>query len=165
MVTYHLTGDDMSQRWMVLTLNDEKSIDTQSISGPSNPEGVFGMSLTRVGEVVVAYGGNAMKGTNATFQYAWFMAVYSIDTAEWKALPYIEGVCPQPRKFPITFAVGDCLVVTGGWSKKKRTKQGVDTTGGHSTVSNSGSTMLVVGNDITLLVEINSQYLGPAVDC
>ncbi|GIQ84550.1 hypothetical protein KIPB_006064 [Kipferlia bialata] len=128
MLTYHLSGgDDVIQKWCMLTLNDDYTIGTEEITGPPNPQGVVKITFTRVGEVVVAYGGRVLKMTTSDsmienqshrgtdtdgelYEDVWFMSVYSIDTAQWEAVPCVQG-CPTPDERPRVFGVGDTLVV------------------------------------------------------
>ncbi|GIQ86101.1 hypothetical protein KIPB_007887, partial [Kipferlia bialata] len=51
----------------------------------------------------------------------WFMHVYSIATGVWHEIPYVAGESPTHRDFPLIFAVGDTLVLTGGFGRDEGT--------------------------------------------
>ncbi|GIQ82152.1 hypothetical protein KIPB_003238 [Kipferlia bialata] len=138
MLTYTMHKGGPKQIWNVLTL-EEGQLNKVDIPGPSNPQGIIDIQLCRVGEVVVAYGGQLPKrGERATVgsrlhrsHSVWFMAIYSIDSDEWELVSYAEGQCPQPRSFPLLFAVEDTMVVTGA---------------GSDTISTSGSILKMKPN-------------------
>ncbi|GIQ87646.1 hypothetical protein KIPB_009725 [Kipferlia bialata] len=110
-------GDEPVEQFAILSLTEGGTIHTQSVPGPPNPDGVGGMRLYRVGEVVVAYGGSVSSEGQRGEEPCWYMAVYYIDTDEWETLPYVQWKCPFPRRRPRVFSVGDTLVVAGGWGK------------------------------------------------
>ncbi|GIQ87431.1 hypothetical protein KIPB_009468 [Kipferlia bialata] len=126
-LTQEVTAASPVEQWAILSLTRRGTVKTQSIAGPPNPYGVFGMQLYRVGEVVVAYGGSVSseghRGKVLTKEPVWYMAVYLIDTDEWQTVPYMDGYCPGPRRFPRVFSVGDTLVVAAGWGKEKTSLQ------------------------------------------
>ncbi|GIQ82138.1 hypothetical protein KIPB_003223 [Kipferlia bialata] len=123
LVAYHYGTHSPMERWAILSLTKRGTIKTQSIAGPPNPHGVFGMQLCRVGEVVVAYGGSVSSDGRRRGGPACYMAVYYIDTDRWQRLPYKDGECPEPRRYPLVFSVGDSLVVAGGWVERKANPQ------------------------------------------
>ncbi|GIQ90014.1 hypothetical protein KIPB_012651, partial [Kipferlia bialata] len=107
------------EEWYIVSLSryPASSIEYSRIPGPRNPEGVVGMKLVRVGDVVVAYGGRVFGPRSDPFEQHpphWYMAVYTIATGVWENIPYEEGCMPLPAHGPTLFAVEDTLVVAGG---------------------------------------------------
>ncbi|GCA62084.1 hypothetical protein KIPB_001101 [Kipferlia bialata] len=114
--------DDVSQHWTILTLDPlARTISSQEVDGPANPDGVCSIRLTRVGDVVVAYGGIVFseqgdpKWLNGILapKFHWFMALYSIATDEWETLPYTPG---DPTELVSLFAIEDTLMGVSGTS-------------------------------------------------
>ncbi|GIQ84551.1 hypothetical protein KIPB_006065 [Kipferlia bialata] len=109
------------EKWFILSLTPDRTIDIQRIPGPPNPQGVYSMQLVRVGDAVVAYGGHTLNPIEAEREEyddsipRWFMAVYTIATGEWESVPYTEGdLSPEPLCWSCLFGIGNTLVVVGG---------------------------------------------------
>ncbi|GIQ87209.1 hypothetical protein KIPB_009206 [Kipferlia bialata] len=120
--THAVSGGTPVACWRILTLSPDRTIKSQRIPGPYNPNGMYGMQLERVGEVVVAYGGVLWGEDLVSMVPIWFMAVYSIDTGVWETIPRPEGsTSPTPSFHPYVFPLGDTLVVVRGSSDNGET--------------------------------------------
>ncbi|GCA63789.1 hypothetical protein KIPB_011920, partial [Kipferlia bialata] len=108
----------VATQWFIYSLTGEVenyTVKIEPIDGPSNPDEVYDIQLVRVRDSVVAFG--TLAPDEATIGQAvphWFLHVYCIATGVWHEIPYVAGESPTHRGFPLLFAVGDTLVLTGG---------------------------------------------------
>ncbi|GCA64084.1 hypothetical protein KIPB_013114, partial [Kipferlia bialata] len=106
--------DYASERWLILSLTSSGELERERIPGPPTPDGMVGIQLATLGDVVVAYGGGQFKYLEWGSGPCWFMAVYTIATGEWETIPPTKG---PSIDMPHVFTSGDTLVVVGGYKK------------------------------------------------